>query len=173
MKTFFDGIFIDSEKLKEEEIEYPIKLEYYKIISIEKSVEEKYGIEIVKTEYRDGNVYVESEKTENVTDSDEEINDNVEFKMDECPCCGGELVETGEITKDETSYRFVPIKRRNHFITYKCEYCKKEVYQNIPNHLKEDNQYGSEIKSVALSLANEGNVSMNKIRRIILVSNNF
>lgn len=41
------------------------------------------------------------------------------------------------------------------------------MHQNIPNHLKEENQYGSEIKEVALSLANEGNVSMNKIRRII------
>ena len=73
----------------------------------------------------------------------------------------------GEICKDELSYRFVPIKRRNHFITYKCNCCKKEVHKNIPNRLKEDNQYGSEIQTVALSLANEGNVSMNKIRHII------
>lgn len=97
----------------------------------------------------------------------EEINDNVNFELDKCPHCGGKLTEIGEICKDELSYRFVPIKRRNHFITYKCDCCNKEVHQNIPNHLKEDNQYGSEIKSVALSLANEGNVPMNKIRRII------
>jgi len=99
--------------------------------------------------------------------NDEEINDNVNFELENCPCCGGELTETGEICKDELSYRFVPIKRRNHFITYKCNCCKKEVHQNIPNRLKEDNQYGSEIQAVALSLANEGNVSMNKIRHII------
>ena len=99
--------------------------------------------------------------------NDEEINDNVNFELDSCPCCGGELTEIGEICKDELSYRFVPIKRRNHFITYKCNYCKKEVHKNIPNRLKEDNQYGSEIQAVALSLANEGNVSMNKIRHII------
>lgn len=98
---------------------------------------------------------------------DEEINDNVNFELENCPCCGGKLIETGEICKDELSYRFVPIKRRNHFIIYKCNDCKKEVHQNIPNHLKEDNQYGSEIQSVALSLVNEGNVSMNKIMRII------
>lgn len=98
---------------------------------------------------------------------DEEINDNVDFELEKCPCCGGDLTEIGEICKDELSYRFVPIKRRNHFITYKCNCCKKEVHQNIPNRLKEDNQYGSEIQSVALSLANEGNVPMNKIRRII------
>ncbi len=41
------------------------------------------------------------------------------------------------------------------------------MHQSIRNRLKEDNQYGSEIKAVALSLANEGNVSMNKIRPII------
>ena len=98
---------------------------------------------------------------------DEEINDNVNFELESCPSCGGELTEVGEICKDELSYRFVPIKRRNHFITYKCNCCKKEIHQNIPNRLKEDNQYGSEIQAVALSLANEGNVSMNKIRHII------
>lgn len=99
--------------------------------------------------------------------NDEEINDNVNFELENCPCCGGELTETEEICKDELSYRFVPIKRRNHFITYKCNCCEKEVHKNIPNRLKEDNQYGSEIQAVALSLANEGNVSMNKIRHII------
>ena len=99
--------------------------------------------------------------------NDDEINDNVKFELEKCPSCGGELTEIGEICKDELSYRFVPIKRRNHFITYKCSCCNNEVHQNIPNRLKEDNQYGSEIQSVALSLLNEGNVSMNKIRRII------
>lgn len=98
---------------------------------------------------------------------DEEITDDVKHELEECPCCGGKLIETGEINKDELSYRFVPIKRRNHFIKYECNNCHKEVHKNIPNHLKEECQYGSEIKSVVLSLANEGNVPMNKIRRII------
>ena len=98
---------------------------------------------------------------------DEDINDNVNYELDNCPCCGGKLEEIGEICKDELSYRFVPIKRRNHFIKYKCDNCNKEVHKNIPNRLKEENQYGSEIQAVALSLANEGNVSMNKIRHII------
>lgn len=98
---------------------------------------------------------------------DEEINDNVEYNLENCPCCNGQLEEIGEICKDELSYRFITIKRRNHFIKYKCLDCHKEVHQNIPSRLKEENQYGSEIQSVALSLANEGNVSMNKIRHII------
>lgn len=99
--------------------------------------------------------------------NDEEINDNINFELEECPHCNGKLKEIGEICKDELSYRFVPIKRRNHFIVYKCNCCNKEVHQDIPNRLKEENQYGREIQSVALSLANEGNVSMNKIRHII------
>lgn len=99
--------------------------------------------------------------------NENEINDNINYELESCPNCGGTLTEIGEICKDELSYRFVPIKRRNHFIKYKCNCCKKKVHQNIPNRLKEENQYGSEIQSVALSLSNEGNVSMNKIRRII------
>lgn len=98
---------------------------------------------------------------------DDEINDNVEYTLENCPCCHGKLESIGEVCKDELSYRFVTIKRRNHFIKYKCLQCNKEVHQNIPIRLKEENQYGSEIQSVALSLANEGNVSMNKIRHII------
>ena len=72
LKTFFDGIFIDNEKLSDEGIEYPIKLEYYKTITSEENVKAKYGIEIVKTEYKNGNVNVESNKLENVTNNDEE-----------------------------------------------------------------------------------------------------
>lgn len=98
---------------------------------------------------------------------DNEITENKKHELKACPKCNGELEEVGEICKDELSYRFVPIRRRHHFIKYKCKDCHKEVHKNIPNNLKEDNQYGSEIKSVALSLLNEGNVPMNKIRRII------
>ena len=98
---------------------------------------------------------------------DEEINDNVTYELEKCPSCNGDIEEIGEVCKDELSYRFVPIKRRNHFIEYKCKKCHKKVHQNIPIRLKEENQYGSEIQSIALSLANEGNVPMNKIRHII------
>jgi hypothetical protein len=72
LKTFFDGIFIDREILQEEEIQYPIKLEYYKTITSEENVEARYGIEIVKTEYINGNVKIESSKSENITNNVEE-----------------------------------------------------------------------------------------------------
>ena len=99
--------------------------------------------------------------------SKNEVNDNVEHTLEVCPCCGGNLEEIGEICKDELTYLFVPIKRRHHFKKYKCSKCNKESHELIPTRLKEENQYGSEIQSVALSLANEGNVPMNKIRRLI------
>ena len=72
MKTFFDGIFIDNEKLKAEGIEYPIKLEYYKTIAMEENVEAKYGIEIVKTEYQKDKTMLENSIIENVTNNTNE-----------------------------------------------------------------------------------------------------
>ena len=71
MKTFFDGVFISKEHLKEAGIEYPIKLEYYKT-SGEGNVETKYGIEVVKTEYLDGNVKIETKEVKNVFANREE-----------------------------------------------------------------------------------------------------
>lgn len=67
MKTFFDGVFIDQKKLEAEGIRYPIKLEYYKTAIDEENVETKYGIEIVKTEYLDGNVKIETNELKNIT----------------------------------------------------------------------------------------------------------
>ena len=77
MKTFFDGIFVSKEHLDEAGVKYPIKLEYYKIARDEnkkesQSIEEnenKYGIEIVKTEYIEGNVRVESKEINNVVNN--------------------------------------------------------------------------------------------------------
>ena len=47
MKTFFGSIFIEKEKLKEAGVEYPIKLEYYKIINEDELIikkNAKYGM---------------------------------------------------------------------------------------------------------------------------------
>lgn len=75
MKTFFDGIFMNNNKLHEEGIQYPIKLEYYKTIEEKENVEAKYGIEIVKTEYKNGNVNIESKEIGNITRNAEDVND--------------------------------------------------------------------------------------------------
>ena len=78
MKTFFDGIFISKEHLEEAGIKYPIKLEYYKIARDEnvrntdqineiENTRGKYGIEVVKTEYLEGNVKIETKEVTDVT----------------------------------------------------------------------------------------------------------
>ena len=72
MKTFFDGIFIDSND-PDEESEYPIKLEYYKTIETEENVKAKYGIEIVETEFKEGRVNVESKGVKNIAETSKEI----------------------------------------------------------------------------------------------------
>ena len=73
MKTFFDGVFISKEKLSQAGIEYPIKLEYYKTLG-EENVEAKFGIEVVKTEFFNGNVRVETKELKSITDNEEEQN---------------------------------------------------------------------------------------------------
>lgn len=99
--------------------------------------------------------------------NDDEVTEYVEHELNICPNCNGKLVENGEIYKDELSFKVVTIKRRHIYKTYECPCCHKIIHEEIPQRLKEENQYGSEVQALALSLINEGNVSINKIRRII------
>ena len=57
-REFFGSTFIDKEHLELNNIQYQIRLEYYKI----KNENNEYGVEVVKTEYRD-----EFEKVENAS----------------------------------------------------------------------------------------------------------
>ena len=74
MKTFFDGVFMSDAILEAANIKYPIKLEYYKTIDIEEDVGAKYGIEIVKTEYKKGDVKIERKIVSDITTSTAEAN---------------------------------------------------------------------------------------------------
>lgn len=99
---------------------------------------------------------------------DEEVTEDAYHECEVCPHCGGELQKTGnEICKDELDYEVVVIRRRHHYLEYVCTKCGQKVRQTIPGHLKEENQYGSQTQALALSLMNIGNVSMNKVRRMI------
>ena len=76
MKTFFGGTFIEKEKLEEAGIDHPIKLEYYKQIN-ENDIntgKEKYGIQIVKTEYIPDNLKIETKSIKYVTNDELEEN---------------------------------------------------------------------------------------------------
>lgn len=70
IRMFFGGTFIDKEKLEENNINYPIKLEYYKI----KNTKDEYGVEIVKTEYREGFLKFENDTITELTKEEEKIN---------------------------------------------------------------------------------------------------
>ena len=71
MKRFFDGVFIASSNLEETDIKHPMRLEYYKTLS-ESDIKFKYGIEVIKTEYLDENVMIESKEIPNIIESEEE-----------------------------------------------------------------------------------------------------
>lgn len=73
MRTFFGGTFIEKEKLEEAGINHPIKLEYYKQINedeINHYNNQKYGIEIVKTEYIPDNTKIETKSIKYVTNDE-------------------------------------------------------------------------------------------------------
>ena len=74
MKNFFGSIFINRDELREAGIDYPIKVEYYKITNEEEMKQNKliYGIQVIKTEYRD-KIGVEQEKIEHITNDENEI----------------------------------------------------------------------------------------------------
>ena len=75
VKNFFGSIFINRDKLREAGIDYPIKVEYYKIINEEEKIKQNkliYGIQIIKTEYKD-KIGVEQEKIEHITNDENEI----------------------------------------------------------------------------------------------------
>lgn len=76
MKIFFSSIFMQQEKLKEEGINHPIKLEYYKIINedeIVKSKNAKFGINVVKTEYKENRTKVENKKIQYLSSDENKI----------------------------------------------------------------------------------------------------
>ena len=75
MKTFFGGVFIDENKLSEEGIEYPIKLEYFRTVRNKENVENKYGIQVVKTEYLDDDINIESKEIKYITNIQEKVDE--------------------------------------------------------------------------------------------------
>lgn len=75
MKNFFGSIFINRKKLEEAGINYPIKVEYYKITDEEKMKpinKQIYGIQVIKTVYKE-KIGVEQQKVEHITNNEKEI----------------------------------------------------------------------------------------------------
>lgn len=87
MKIFFSSTFIDKKKLEEEKINYPIKLEYYKIINEDemiRSEKSKFGISLIKTEYRQNETKVENKTIQYLSNDERKIEDLLKvFKENE------------------------------------------------------------------------------------------
>lgn len=72
MRSFFGSIFINRDELREAGIEYPIKVEYYKITNDQEKNKLIYGIQVVKTEYKE-KIGVEQSKIEYITNNEKDI----------------------------------------------------------------------------------------------------
>ena len=76
MRIFFGSAFIKKETLNEAGIYHPIKLEYYKIINEDELIKQekaKFGIDVIKTEYKKDNVKVEDKKIQYISNDEKRI----------------------------------------------------------------------------------------------------
>ena len=76
LKIFYTSTFIKKEKLEEAGISYPIKLEYYKIINedeIMKGEKARFGIKVIKTEYRNNNTKIEEKEITYLSNDEKKI----------------------------------------------------------------------------------------------------
>lgn len=97
MNAFFGSIFIEKEKLREAGVEYPIKLEYYKIINEDEFINKenaKYGIKIVKTEYKKNNTKIEDKTIRYLSNNEQRVEDILSlFKKNEVtPVCAKDII---------------------------------------------------------------------------------
>lgn len=76
MKIFYSSAFIKKENLNEAGINYPIKLEYYKIINEDEIIKQekaKFGINIVKTAYKKDDTQVENKTIQYISNDEKKI----------------------------------------------------------------------------------------------------
>jgi rRNA maturation protein Nop10 len=99
---------------------------------------------------------------------DEEVTKTEEHMPETCPECGGELEKLEEaVVKDEADYEVRIIRKRHRFPQCRCKECGTITRAKIPERLKEKNQYGPGIQSIALALVDIGFVSVNRAQEII------
>lgn len=97
MRNFFGCTFMNREQLADIGVKYPIKLEYYKTITNEENVRSendvKYGIEIVKTSYKEENVEVETKAIPEIIKDELKINKILhKFKQNEVTPVSAEYI---------------------------------------------------------------------------------
>ena len=70
-------------------------------------------------------------------------------------------------SKDEFDFEVKVKKIRHNFHSYVCESCRRIVKVSISLQLKEENQYGANVQTFAITLMNQEFVSMSRTREII------
>ena len=99
----------------------------------------------------------------------EEATEIVEVNPTICPKCGSHHLKTEEssIEKCETDYEVKVIKRIYQFKECSCTKCGNTFHAPIPVNLKEENQYGPVVKSLAVCLNNEIYTPFNKVVKLV------
>lgn len=82
-KIFYGDVRIDTESFEDSSTNYPIELMYYKTRNSRSNFineeYEVYGVEVIKKEYRDDNVYTESMRVEDITKNEETVDKVIEM----------------------------------------------------------------------------------------------
>ena len=104
-KRFYGGAFINKEELMENGIFHPIKLEYYKTIKENRDFlntnGDTYGIQVVKTEYINKTVKIETKEINYKINNEQKIDEILEILKDNqvTPTAVEDIVE--ELLKKE------------------------------------------------------------------------
>ena len=99
------------------------------------------------------------------TFKEDEITETIEHTLEKCNECGGKLKEQNIVTSDIIDFKVTITRTRNKIHNYKCLKCGKIISAN--KELPRGVSYGSNVNALALSLMNESNVAINKVRKHI------
>lgn len=101
--------------------------------------------------------------------TEEEATEVVEVEMTECPKCGSKNIKEANTSVDkcETDFTTETVKTLYKFREYECEECGCRFHANIPNDLKEENQYGKTLQSLCVCLTNEIYTPFNKTVKLV------
>lgn len=97
--------------------------------------------------------------------SEEEITYSEEKTLDVCPKCGGELKEINIVKSDIIDFKITVEKVRYNIHNYKCTKCGKKI--SADSTLPRGVSYGNNVKATILSMLNESNTAINKIKKHI------
>ncbi|MEG1506947.1 MAG: transposase [Bacilli bacterium] len=101
--------------------------------------------------------------------NDDEVTEIQEHIEKVCPNCGSKDIKVLEtsIIKDEIDYEVKLISRRHKFNNYSCPKCGETFHALIPENLKEENQYGSNVQALCVTLTNEIYTPFNKSKKLL------